>query len=89
MANWEGHFDKNIFQAFVKSIGIYPVGSLVRLASNTMGIVVEPGISSLLTPKVKVFFSLKSRQTIPVRTVGLASPKVRDSIVGVEDAHDW
>ncbi|MFT4711639.1 MAG: putative nucleotidyltransferase with HDIG domain [Candidatus Azotimanducaceae bacterium] len=89
MANWEGHFDKKIFQAFVKSIGIYPVGSLVRLASDTMGIVIDPGISSLLTPKVKVFFSLKSRQTIPVNTVDLASPKVRDRIVGVEDADDW
>ena len=89
MANWEGHFDKNIFQAFVKSIGIYPVGSLVRLASDTMGIVIEPGISSLLTPKVKVFFSLKSRQTIPVSTIDLASQKVRDKIVGVEDAVDW
>jgi HD-GYP domain-containing protein (c-di-GMP phosphodiesterase class II) len=30
MASWKGHFDPTLFQAFVKSLGIYPVGSLVR-----------------------------------------------------------
>jgi HD-GYP domain-containing protein (c-di-GMP phosphodiesterase class II) len=31
MAEWSnGHFDEAVFQAFVKSIGIYPIGSLVR-----------------------------------------------------------
>jgi hypothetical protein len=36
MATWtkEGHFDERVFQAFVKSIGIYPTGSLVKLQSN-------------------------------------------------------
>jgi len=89
MANWEGHFDKRIFQAFVKSVGIYPVGSLVRLASDRLGIVIEPGENSLLTPKVKVFFSLKPRQTIPVSVLDLAAPTARDRIVGVEEPADW
>jgi len=89
MANWEGHFDKKLFQSFVRSVGIYPVGSLVRLASNKLGIVIEAGESSLLTPKVKVFFSLKPRQSIPVRVIDLASSAVQDQIVGVEEAADW
>jgi HD-GYP domain-containing protein (c-di-GMP phosphodiesterase class II) len=89
MANWEGHFDKRIFQRFVKSVGIYPVGSLVRLASDKLGIVIEPGENSLLTPKVKVFFSLKPRQTIPVSVLDLAAPSARDRIVGVEEQADW
>lgn len=38
MAEWSaGHFDKTVFQAFVKSIGIYPVGSLVRLTTGRLG----------------------------------------------------
>jgi HD-GYP domain-containing protein (c-di-GMP phosphodiesterase class II) len=89
MANWEGHFDKKFFHSFVRSVGIYPVGSLVRLASDKLGIVVEPGKSKLLTPKVKVFFSLKLRQSIPVSIIDLAAPTVRDRIVGLEDAADW
>ncbi|MDE2077577.1 MAG: HD-GYP domain-containing protein, partial [Burkholderiales bacterium] len=59
MAQWskEGHFDERIFQAFVKSIGIYPIGSLVKLKSGRLAVVMEPGSTSLVCPIVKVFFS--------------------------------
>src|SRR3546814_9559630 len=73
MAKWEGHFDKRIFHAFVKAVGIYPVGSLVRLSSQRLAVVVEPGMESLLTPKVRVFFSLRSREPIPMQTIDLAA----------------
>lgn len=42
MAEWsKSHFDQRIFEAFVRSIGIYPVGSLVRLASDRLGVIIE------------------------------------------------
>ncbi|MCC7545566.1 MAG: HD-GYP domain-containing protein, partial [Aquabacterium sp.] len=52
MAHWakEGHFDERIFQAFVKSIGIYPIGSLVKLKSGRLAVVMEPGTTSLVCP---------------------------------------
>src|SRR6185312_2818143 len=41
MTEWSaGHFDQTVFQAFVRSIGIYPVGSLVRLESGRLGIII-------------------------------------------------
>lgn len=43
MAEWGGHFDPNIFQAFVKSLGIYPIGSLVLLSCGRLGVVTEQG----------------------------------------------
>ena len=66
MAQWakDGHFDERIFQAFVKSIGIYPTGSLVKLKSGRLGVVVEPGSKSLLSPMVRVFFSTKANEPI-------------------------
>jgi putative nucleotidyltransferase with HDIG domain len=41
MASWQGHFDEAIFGAFVRSLGIYPTGSLVRLQSQRLAVVVE------------------------------------------------
>ncbi|MEV2157172.1 HD-GYP domain-containing protein [Pseudomonas aeruginosa] len=89
MAKWEGHFDKRIFHAFVKAVGIYPVGSLVRLSSQRLAVVVEPGMESLLTPKVRVFFSLRSREPIPMQTIDLAATSCKDSITGPEDPTLW
>lgn len=89
MAQWEGHFDKKIFAAFVKTVGIYPVGSLVRLSSKRLAVVVEPGVESLLKPKVKIFFSLGSNAPIPVQTLDLASPSCQVTIEGPENPEKW
>ena len=87
MAEWTGHFDATVFQAFVKSLGIYPIGSLVRLASGKLGVVTEQGEQSLLKPKVKVFFSTRSQAYIKPETIDLArSP---EKIAGREDAAKW
>ena len=90
MAEWEGHFDKKVFQAFVKCVGIYPVGTLVRLKSGRLGAVVEQQTGkSLLMPMVRVFFSSKSKSYITPRLVDLANPGVGDHIVGRENAKKW
>ena len=87
MAEWKGHFDPAVFQAFVKSLGIYPIGSLVRLESGKLGVVIEQGEQSLLKPKVKVFFSTKAQAYIKPETIDLArSP---EKIAGREDAAKW
>lgn len=87
MAEWKGHFDPTVFQAFVKSLGIYPVGSLVRLESGKLGVVVEQGEQSLLKPKVRVFFSIKSQAYIKPELIDIArSP---EKIAGREDAAKW
>jgi hypothetical protein len=90
MAEWtKGHFDPTIFQAFVKSLGIYPVGSLLRLSSGRLGVVIEQSEKSLLTPLVKVFFSTKSNLRIIPEVVDLSSPDCTDKIAGREDPDKW
>ncbi|MBL8428371.1 MAG: HD-GYP domain-containing protein [Dechloromonas sp.] len=87
MAEWKGHFDPAVFQAFVKSLGIYPIGSLVRLESGKLGVVIEQGEQSLLKPKVKVFFSTMAQAYIKPETIDLArSP---EKIAGREEAAKW
>lgn len=89
MAEWQGHFDDKLFQAFVKSVGIYPVGALVRLESGRLGVVMEQHEKSLLTPRVKVFFSARSKVPITQEVLDLAKLAGRDKIVGRESAEDW
>lgn len=89
MAEWKGHFDPLVFQAFVKAVGIYPVGSLVRLESGRIGVVMEQKTGSLLTPMVKVFFSAKSKMPIAREVIDLSQLAGRDKIVGRETAEKW
>ena len=90
MAEWsKGHFDERVFQAFVKSLGIYPVGSLVRLQSNRLAIVVEQSPGALLKPKVKVFFSVANNAHIVPVLLDLSSSKVDEKIIGREATEKW
>ena len=90
MAEWsKGHFDPLVFQAFVKSMGIYPVGSLVLLSSGRIGVVTEQAIASLIMPRVKVFFSTKSGMRIPPVVLDLSRRDSAERIVGREDPDKW
>lgn len=88
MAEWcNGHFEETVFQAFVKTIGIYPSGSLVRLKSGRLAVITDQTEKSLLTPMVKVFFSTKSNSPIKMEVIDLS--RSQDTIVGLEDGTAW
>jgi len=90
MAEWsKGHFDEAVFQAFVKTVGIYPTGSLVRLESGRLAVVVEQHESSLLSPRVKVFYSAKTKMPIIQETLDLAKLIGKDKIIGRESPEEW
>lgn len=90
MAEWaNGHFDPTVFQAFVKSLGIYPIGSLVKLKSGRLGLVVEQSQKSLLTPCIKVFYSTRSNARIKPEILDLSRPDCPEKIVSREDPAKW
>jgi len=91
MAQWtrEGHFDDVIFQAFVKALGIYPIGSLVRLKSNQFAVVVDRARGTLLKPAVKVFYDAQTRTRFEPRSVDLAARDCDEEIVSREDPAAW
>ncbi len=89
MSQWSNHFDGKVFQAFVKCVGIYPVGSIVLLKSGRLALVIDQSPKSLLTPIVKVFFSIKSKLHIPLEVLDLSKPGISDRIVGHENPEKW
>lgn len=90
MAEWSrGHFDETVFQAFVKTVGIYPTGSLVHLESGRLAVVVEQNEGSLLNPRVKVFYSAKTKMPIIQETLDLAKLNGKEKIIGRESPDDW
>ena len=65
------------------------VRSVVRMASGRLGVVVEQHPASLLTPRVKVFYSTKSQMRIVPETVDLAHPLCQDRIVAKDTAERY
>jgi putative nucleotidyltransferase with HDIG domain len=88
MASWSGHFDPKVLEAFVKSMGIYPIGTVVMLKSGRLAVVVRQTPDNLLMPVVKAFFSTKSLVHIPVEEIDL-SRQGADEIVSNESALSW
>ncbi len=90
MAGWaKGHFDPVIFKAFVTSLGIYPVGSLVRLKSGLLAVVTQQNEAALTSPEVKVFFSTKLGLHVPPRLLNLSTLNCTDRIIGRESNDTW
>lgn len=89
MASWKGHFDQKVLQTFIKAIGIYPTGSLVRMSSGKLAVVVEQNPRKLTAPKVKVFFSTNSGLPLTPKLIDLSESHVREKIVAREPPENW
>ena len=89
MATWKGHFDTTVFQTFVKSVGIYPTGSLVRMRSGRLAVVIEQNAAALTKPRVKIFFSTKAGLPLERHVLDLAAANVTDHIEARENPENW
>jgi len=88
MASWKGQFDETIFRHFVRSLGIYPNGSLVRLESGRLAVVMEQNAHALTAPIVKVFFSTITATALTPLLLDLAQAGL-DRIVDREPPGRW
>jgi HD-GYP domain-containing protein (c-di-GMP phosphodiesterase class II) len=88
MASWQGHFDREMFKSFIRCIGIYPTGSLVRMRSGKLAVVLEQNGAAVTKPKVKLFFSTRSNEPIRREVIDLATDS-RDQIEAPEPPEKW
>ena len=87
MTKWqEEQFDKEVFHAFVRTVGFYPFGTLVKLKSGRVAVVEEQSKKSLASPIVRVFFSTINDEPIFQEWIDLS--KSPDKIVSIEEPDD-
>lgn len=77
------HFDSRVFQAFVKGMGIYPIGSLLRMQSGHLAVVTEQ-TQVLTAPKVIMFYHLQKGR-VPAQNIDLSASGVTEKIAQLED----
>ena len=83
-------FPRELVEHFTKLLGIYPVGSFVKLDSGEMGVVVKNNRRKLLTPLVRVLFDADGNQLITpyLKDLALAEPLPNGKAMRVERSID-
>jgi len=76
MARWRGQFDPALLASFMRSLGIFPVGTLVRVRDNALGVVAEENPLEPACPVVRCFYSIPARRRVPVETVSIRTPGI-------------
>lgn len=91
MSEWTkaGQFDPKMVHAFITVLGIYPTGSLVRLKSTRLAVVVEQNPNALAAPHVKVFFSTRAQMPVPPELIDLSQPGCTERIIARESNRSW
>lgn len=73
-------FDEELVEKFIQCMGVYPVGTLVKLNSGKLGLISKLNPQKPLHPYVKVFYNTRMNQAIPIEEINLAQSKYRDQI---------
>lgn len=66
------HFQKELVDAFVRSVGIYPIGTIIELTNGEVGIVVRENPGQRLRPKLLIVLDAQKRKLSRNREVNLA-----------------
>jgi len=77
----DNHLDRSLVNHFIQCIGIYPVGSLVLLESERLGVVVEANEFDQRSPTVRIMYHTKFNCFIKTELIDLAKPSVQDAIL--------
>jgi HD-GYP domain-containing protein (c-di-GMP phosphodiesterase class II) len=74
MYNWAANnFDQKLMEAFIRCVGIYPIGSLVELTSGHVGVVVRTDTKSRLRPVVILILDADKQPYETRKFINLAS----------------
>ncbi len=83
------HFDEALVHQFIKCMGVYPTGSLVRLNNGFLAVVIAQNNISPIKPLVKVIYSIKSNAYIEPKMLNLGKSNSDVKIVKYENPKDY
>lgn len=83
------HFDEALIHQFIKCMGVYPTGSLVRLNNGILAVVIAQNATSPIRPLVKAIYNSKSKAYIAPKMVDLSKTKLDFKITKYEDPNDY
>jgi len=86
------HFNPKLLRTFIRTVGIYPVGTLVILESGKIGVVIEQSETDMTRPLVRMIFDAWKNQFIAPKDIDLAKPLGQgggDRIVNYESSAKW
>jgi putative nucleotidyltransferase with HDIG domain len=86
------YLNKELVEKFIAHVGIYPVGTLVRLRSGFLGVVIRHGEKGLLYPVVRAVYNTRKEVQIVPFNIDLskkASVGDSDEITGCESPERW
>ncbi len=93
MFEWSrAHFDPKLIQLFVRTIGIYPVGTLVMLESKRIAIVLNQDGRDLTRPVLRVVYDADKRCYLAPQDIDLSANLGHgggDRIISHEPASKW
>ncbi|MBB5021335.1 HD-GYP domain-containing protein [Desulfurispira natronophila] len=84
------HFNPAVVQQFIKCVGIYPPGSLVRLSNQYLAVVLETDEARTLHPTVRQIFDIENRRPVKPRVINLQNESHSElKVVNFEDPQKW
>lgn len=87
MLDWQGHFDPALLDSFIASLGIPPLGSLVRLRSNRLALVTDAAPADPAAPGVRAFYAVETPCFVPPEDV--ATGEGGDPVIRLEKGSYW
>ena len=79
-------FDEELMEHFIQALGIYPVGSLVRLESDRLAVVMQQNQGGLLRPIVRVVYDIARGQALKPFDLDLSGS---EGVLSPEEPAAW
>jgi putative nucleotidyltransferase with HDIG domain len=88
MWGWQGHFDQDMLFSFMQSLSIFPVGMLVHMRSDRLGVILEPA-EGRTQVRVRCFYDIAAGAMIEPEEVPLGGTDSDDDVLAPANPNDW